>query len=508
MAGNEALESYRSTGLIHGVDLHTYISLFSGVAGLDLGIKIAFPQTRCIAYCENNKAASDRLQCRIADGSIDDAPIWDDVRTFPSQLYRGRAGGIVAGFPCPDYSVAGKRAGIVGKHGQLWNALKRVIHDVGPEWVALENVRGLLVPHAYPRWRWDRERRTWAQYRLPAGLAFVLGDLADLGFDAEWGMLSASSVQASHGRPRVFILAYQPGRGFRIDGSAPGESGYADKRNGELADARRQPEARIEPAISGGGQSHGAAAFGGGGGLEHPECPRCDIVENACGGPSTEGRKSTTREALSGRSQPGPSGSSGVLADSSNRQLSLSGRGSGRRDGPGSASAILADTSTEGSPRPEQSELPGAERIDEGRAVEQLRSAPVEDPARSATAGGRSRRRRGIRGSGYELGTFAPGPSDPSWPAILDSLPHLAPALSPVTAALAIALQQGTLDLQAEIEPQLCRFSDGVARWLVERRPRLQCGGNGVVPLQAAAVFRVLAEGLGLCGRRSSTTAQ
>lgn len=91
---------------------------------------------------------------------------------------------------------------------------------------------------------------------------------------------------------------------------------------------------------------------------------------------------------------------------------------------------------------------------------------------------------------------FAPGPNDPIWASLLAQSPHLAPALSPVTACLAIALQQGALDLQAEIESGLCGLADGVARWLVERRPRLQCGGNGVVPLQAAAVFTELARRL------------
>ena len=94
---------------------------------------------------------------------------------------------------------------------------------------------------------------------------------------------------------------------------------------------------------------------------------------------------------------------------------------------------------------------------------------------------------------------FAPGPSDPRWPYILAENPLLAPALSPVEVFLALALQQGALDVSAQVESEFCGLADGTARWLVERRPRLQLGGNGVVPLQCAAVLRELAQRLDLC---------
>jgi DNA (cytosine-5)-methyltransferase 1 len=159
--------------------------------------------------------AAANLAARLAEGSLDNAPIWSDVRTFDGAAWRGLVDGIVAGFPCPDYSVAGKRAGIVGKHGDLWNDLCRVIGDVRPEWLYLENVPGIVVPHRVHRWRWDREQRKWTAYRLPAGLWFVLGDLAALGFDAEWTCVSAAEVGAPHRRERIFILAHRTRRGLR-----------------------------------------------------------------------------------------------------------------------------------------------------------------------------------------------------------------------------------------------------------------------------------------------------
>ncbi len=125
--------------------LSTYISFFAGSGALDLSVRIAFPSARCIGYVENEVSAAEALASNIASGALEDAPIWSDVRTFPSRRYRGRVAGVVAGFPCPDYSVAGKRAGIIGKHGQLWDDLRRCIQDVQPNFLFLENVRGLYT---------------------------------------------------------------------------------------------------------------------------------------------------------------------------------------------------------------------------------------------------------------------------------------------------------------------------------------------------------------------------
>ncbi len=111
----------------------TYVSFFAGVGGLDLGARLALPEARCIGYVEINVEAAEVLATRIDEGSLDDAPVWSDVRTFPSGRYRGRVAGVLAGFPCPDYSLAGKRAGIIGRHGQLWDDLARTIRDVAPD---------------------------------------------------------------------------------------------------------------------------------------------------------------------------------------------------------------------------------------------------------------------------------------------------------------------------------------------------------------------------------------
>ena len=94
---------------------------------------------------------------------------------------------IAGGFPCQDVSVAGKRAGIKeGTRSGLWFEFHRIICELRPRYVFVENVSGLLTD----------------------GMGRVLGDLASIGYDAEWEVLSAADVGAPHLRKRVFIVAY------------------------------------------------------------------------------------------------------------------------------------------------------------------------------------------------------------------------------------------------------------------------------------------------------------
>ena len=172
----------------------TYISFFSGGGGLDLAIRLAVPEARCIGYVEIELPAAAILAARIADGSVDQAPVWSDIRTFPSELYCGRVAGAVFGFPCTDLSVAGKQAGLEGgtRSGLFYSAM-RVVREVGCEWCFLENVPPVLS--------------------FPAGHS-VLRELAESGFNAEWVSVRASDVGAPHKRERVFILAHRTSGGL------------------------------------------------------------------------------------------------------------------------------------------------------------------------------------------------------------------------------------------------------------------------------------------------------
>jgi site-specific DNA-cytosine methylase len=185
-----------------------YISLFTGAGGLDLAVRIALPSARAVCYVENDVAVARILAARIADGSLDAAPVWSDVRTFDGSAWRGRVAGIIGGFPCTDLSVAGKRAGITGERSGLWFEYLRIIREVQPRWVFIENVPAVIA--------------------FPAG-GIVLGGLAENGFDAEWISVRASDVGAPHKRERVFILAYRRHGRVRL---GPWETGGGRIANG------------------------------------------------------------------------------------------------------------------------------------------------------------------------------------------------------------------------------------------------------------------------------------
>jgi DNA (cytosine-5)-methyltransferase 1 len=181
-------------GRLNDVAIPTYLSFFSGIGGLDLAVRLAVPEARCIGYVEIEVPAVGILAARMEDGSLDAAPVWSDIRIFPTGLYRGRVAGAVFGFPCTDLSVAGKQAGLEGgtRSGLFYDAM-RVVREVGCEWVFLENVPPVLA--------------------FPAGHS-VLRELAESGFDAEWISLRAADVGAPHRRERVFILAQRTSGGL------------------------------------------------------------------------------------------------------------------------------------------------------------------------------------------------------------------------------------------------------------------------------------------------------
>jgi DNA (cytosine-5)-methyltransferase 1 len=132
------------------------------------------------------------------------------VSTFDGKPWRGVVDLVAGGFPCQDISAAGKGSGIIeGERSGLWREFARIIREVEPRYVFVENVSALIV----------------------RGLDVVLGDLAALGFDAEWGVFRASDVGAPHRRERVFILADREGRGQRVVGDkvVPRRRGHADR---------------------------------------------------------------------------------------------------------------------------------------------------------------------------------------------------------------------------------------------------------------------------------------
>ena len=121
---------------------------------------------------------------RQNDGCLDPFPIWDDVRSFDGRAWEGCVDVVTAGWPCTDISVAGRGAGIEGEQSGLWTEVARILAEVRPRACLLENSPALTT----------------------RGLGTVLGDLATLGFDAEWGVIGAHHAGAPHRRDRMWIV--------------------------------------------------------------------------------------------------------------------------------------------------------------------------------------------------------------------------------------------------------------------------------------------------------------
>lgn len=159
------------------------LALFAGAGGGILGGLLLGWRTVCAV--EWTPYAASVLVGRQNDGTLAPFPIWDDVQTFDGRPWRGRVDVVSGGFPCQDISAAGKGAGIDGEKSGMWKHMARVVGEVRPHHVFVEN-SPMLVGR---------------------GLARVLGDLASLGYDARWCVLGAADVGAPHQRDRLWIVA-------------------------------------------------------------------------------------------------------------------------------------------------------------------------------------------------------------------------------------------------------------------------------------------------------------
>ena len=164
------------------------LALFAGAGGGILGGHLLGWRTVCAVEWEPYPASV--LCARQNDGLLPPFPIWDDVQTFDGKPWRGIVDIVSGGFPCTDISAAGKGAGIDGEASGMWREMARIIHEVRPKYVFVENSPMLTS----------------------RGLGRVLGDLASMGFDAKWGVLGAADVGAPHQRDRIWIVAQWRGQ--------------------------------------------------------------------------------------------------------------------------------------------------------------------------------------------------------------------------------------------------------------------------------------------------------
>lgn len=165
------------------------LALFAGVGGGILGGKLLGWRTVCAVeiepYCREVLLKQQR------DRVLPLFPIWDDIRTFDGRPWSGKVDIITGGFPCQDISVAGKGAGIEGERSGLWKEMARIIREVRPRLVFIENSPMLRT----------------------RGLTKVLKDLAEAGYDARWCIVGAKDVGAPHKRDRIWILGYSNNNG-------------------------------------------------------------------------------------------------------------------------------------------------------------------------------------------------------------------------------------------------------------------------------------------------------
>jgi DNA (cytosine-5)-methyltransferase 1 len=170
------------------------LDLFSGIGGFSLGLERT-GGFETVAFCE-----IEAYPRAVLKKHWPNVPIYEDVRTLTAE--RLAADGIAVdvicgGFPCQDLSASGKQAGLDGERSGLWSEIVRLSREFRPRFVLVENVSGLLIG----------EGGSW--------FSRVLGDMAEIGFDAEWHCIPASMVGAPHGRDRVWIVAnpHENGRG-------------------------------------------------------------------------------------------------------------------------------------------------------------------------------------------------------------------------------------------------------------------------------------------------------
>ena len=201
----------------------TFGSLFAGIGGFDLGLERAGMackwQVEIDPFCRavlakhwpdvkryedirtvgNKEWADNRMDDMVRGGCCDG--------DYPGVTYHWleAVDVICGGFPCQDISHAGKRAGIDGDRSGLWREMVRVVRLVRPSYLLVENVTALLV----------------------GGMGRVLGDLATIGYDAEWDCIPASAMRAPHQRDRVWILAYSNGSRLAQRVVRAGDSGQA-----------------------------------------------------------------------------------------------------------------------------------------------------------------------------------------------------------------------------------------------------------------------------------------
>ena len=165
----------------------TMLDTFAGIGGFSYAASKLVGNIKTTQFIEIDPFCQEILKKHFPN-----TPIHDDIRTFTARPFQYDV--ITGGFPCQDISVAGRREGITEEsRSGLFYELMRVIRMVRPKFIVLENVAAILNN----------------------GLDIVLGELSEAGYDAEWAVISASSLGACHRRSRWWLVAYPNSNGHQ-----------------------------------------------------------------------------------------------------------------------------------------------------------------------------------------------------------------------------------------------------------------------------------------------------
>ena len=202
------------------------LDLFSGAGGFALGLqRFATP----VAYCDIDKEAVEVLEKRMADGRLPKAPIFGDISKLKASDIPGPVDLVTAGFPCPDVSSIGKKSGIEGgKRTVLVHQALRLIRELGPSYVFLENVSAIAG---------DKD------------FGALLKKISGLGYDWAYDFFTAAKEGAAHQRDRWLLLAARRSpKPVPVAPSCPGSlrsnlklrgPGVCDRRDPKCAEGRR-----------------------------------------------------------------------------------------------------------------------------------------------------------------------------------------------------------------------------------------------------------------------------
>jgi len=201
------------------------LDLFSGIGGFSLGLERAGFQT--VAFCEIAE-----FPRRVLAKHWPEVPCYDDIKTLTAERLE-RDGiavdAICGGFPCQDLSTCGPGGGLDGDRSGLWHEYARLIGELRPRIVIVENSTELL-----DRWLGD-----------------ILGTLAAFGYDAEWHCIPASALGAPHRRDRIWLIAYPAIRGQQGQGQRVKSCGGKADAFGEASDVVDAFQRRALPFVCG-----------------------------------------------------------------------------------------------------------------------------------------------------------------------------------------------------------------------------------------------------------------